>query len=189
MALMLSGKLQPLELIDHLLWPDGSIQVTPDKVIDFTFKLAARSKVDCLYVTEITPEIKKFNSLGEHRLTVKQTIDSSIFPPEWILPDRYKYLNLDEYLFGLVDKIEKDSLYDKRVERLSHEIWLFKDQKLDDILKVLIYVIDIMIEKNIIWGVGRGSSCSSYLLYLLGLHEVDPVQYGIEITDFIRQEK
>jgi DNA polymerase III alpha subunit len=50
----------------------------------------------------------------------------------------------------------------------------------------LIYVIDVMTEKNVVWGVGRGSSCSSYLLYLLGLHEVDPVKYEIEISDFLR---
>jgi len=50
----------------------------------------------------------------------------------------------------------------------------------------LIYVLDVMREKKVIWGVGRGSSCSSYLLYLLGLHEVDPVKYDVEFTDFIR---
>ena len=88
-----------------------------------------------------------------------------------------------------VDRIERDDLYEERVERLSSEIWLFKSEKLDEVLRVLIYVVDTMREKNVIWGVGRGSSCSSYLLYLLGLHEVDPVRYQIEVTDFIRQEK
>lgn len=178
--------LKPIELIDHLLWPDGTIQVTPEKVIDFTFKLATHGKVDCLSVTELTPEIRQFNALGEHRLTVKQSVDPRNFPPNWVLPEPYKYFNLDEYLFGLADRIERDDLYEARVERLSSEIWLFKEEKLDDVLRVLIYVIDVMKEKNVIWGVGRGSSCSSYLLFLLGLHEVDPVRYGIEVTDFIR---
>jgi DNA polymerase III alpha subunit len=82
--------------------------------------------------------------------------------------------------------IEKDELYDKRIERLSQEICLFKELELENVLKTLIYVIDVMKDKNIVWGVGRGSSCSSYLLFILGLHEVDPVKYDIEITDFIR---
>jgi DNA polymerase III alpha subunit len=178
--------LKPIELIDHLLWPDGTVQVTPEKLIDFTFKLAAKGKTDCLSVTELTPEINQFNSFGEHQLTVKESVDPEIFPPEWILPEHYKYLDIDEYLLGLVDRIEKDDLYEKRVERLSSEIWLFKEQKLDDVLRVLIYVVDTMKEQNVIWGVGRGSSCSSYLLFLLGLHEVDAVRYSIEITDFLR---
>lgn len=181
--------LKPLELTDHLLWPDGTVQVTPDKVIDFTYKLAARGKVDRLSVTEVTPEIKQYNVLSEHPLSVKNSVDPRIFPPDWVLPERYKYLNLDEYLFGLVDRIERDDLYEERVERLSSEIWLFKEAQLDDVLRVLVYVIDVMTEKKVVWGVGRGSSCSSYLLYLLGLHEVDPVRYGIEVTDFIRQER
>lgn len=180
--------LQPIELIDHLLWPDGTIQVTPEKLIDFTFKLASIGAEDKLAVTELTPEIKQFNSFGERQLSVKSSVDPTIFPPEWTLPEKYKYLLLDDYLYGLVDRIEKDDLYEKRVERLSSEIWLFKEQKLEDVLRVLIYVIDTMIEKNIVWGVGRGSSCSSYLLFLLGLHEVDTVLYDIEVSDFIRQE-
>jgi DNA polymerase III alpha subunit len=181
--------LAPIELIDHLLWPDGTVQVTPDKVIDFTFKLSAKGRIDDLAVTELTPEIEQFNSLSDNALKVKSEVSPDLFPPKWIIPDRYKYLNLDEYLFGLVDKIERDELYEKRVERLSSEIWLFKEQKLDDVLRVLIFVVDTMKDQKVIWGVGRGSSCSSYLLYLLGLHEVDPVLYDIEIADFIRQEK
>lgn len=180
-------KLQPIELVDHLLWPDGIIQVTPEKVIDFTYKLIG--KEDKLTVTEITPDIKQFNLFGDHKLEIKQSVNPKLFPPDWVLPEPYKYFDLDEHLYGLVDRIERDGLYEKRVERLSSEIWLFKENKLDEVLRVLIYIIDIMIEKNIVWGVGRGSSCSSYLLFLLGLHEVDAVLYEIEITDFIRQEK
>lgn len=185
---MPTDKLKPLKLNDHLLWPDGTIQVSPEKVVDFTIKLAPRGKAQKLSVTQVTPEIEQYNRLSEHKLTIKTEVDD-VFPPEWVLPERYKYLDLDEYLFGLAEKIEKDSLYEKRVERLSHEIWLFKEEKLDDVLRVLIYIVDTMKEKNVVWGVGRGSSCSSYLLYLLGLHEVDPVKYDIEVTDFIRQEK
>ena len=185
---MPAESLKPLKLADHLLWPDGTIQVSPEKVVDFTIKLAPRGKAHKLSVTEVNSNIAQFNQLSDHKLVVKTSCDD-VFPSEWVLTERYKYLDLDEYLFGLAAKIEKDSLYEKRVERLSHEIWLFKEEKLDDVLRVLIYVVDTMKEKNVVWGVGRGSSCSSYLLYLLGLHEVDPVKYDIEVTDFIRQER
>lgn len=177
--------LSPLDLGNHLLWPDGTIQVSPEKLVEYTFKLASKPDAK-LAVTELTQEIKQFNSFSDTKITLKSVVDPSIFPPEWVLPDRYKYKNLDEYLFGLIDRIEKDDLYEERILRLSSEIWLFKEHKLEDILRALIYVVDVMTEKKVVWGVGRGSSCSSYLLYLLGLHEVDPVRYGIEITDFIR---
>ena len=37
---------------------------------------------------------------------------------------------------------------------------------------------DFMRENNIVWGVGRGSSVASYVLYLIGVHRIDPTQYG-----------
>jgi DNA polymerase III alpha subunit len=63
---------------------------------------------------------------------------------------------------------------------------LFKELELGDVLRCLIYVVDTMKAKRVTWGVGRGSSCSSYLLYLLDLHSVDAVKYDIDITDFIK---
>lgn len=178
--------LSPIDLGDHLLWPDGTIQVTPEKLIDFTFKLSAKGEEECLSVTEITPEIKQFNAFSDHKLTVKEFIDPSIFPPNWTIPDKYLNFDLDTYLFSLSEKIEHDSLYDIRMQRLADEIFTFKKLNLDELLKLLIYIIDVMKETKSIWGVGRGSSCSSYLLYLMGLHEIDPVLYDIALSDFLK---
>jgi DNA polymerase III alpha subunit len=177
----------PIVVEDHLLWPDGTISVDPDSIVSYILRMSSETHgIEKLYVTSITPEILAYNSISDHELKIKTECNVK-FPPEWKLPGQYKYdLNLEDYLIGLVDRIEKDDLYEKRVERLSTEIWMFKQLKLEDVLRTLIYVIDVMKEKKVIWGVGRGSSCSSYLLYLLGLHEVDSVKYDIEITDFIK---
>jgi DNA polymerase III alpha subunit len=179
-------QLLPIVVEDHLLWPDGSISVDPDSVVDYVFKLSSQGRsLESLYVSSVTPDIIAYNEVSDLPLTVKVSSNFH-FPPRWVLPEKYEKLDLDDYLFKLVDRVEKDYLYEKRVERLSTEIFLFKEQKLEDVLRVLIYVIDVMVEKKVIWGVGRGSSCSSYLLYLLGLHEVDAVAYDIEITDFLK---
>ena len=174
----------PIVIEDHLLWPDGSISVIPEEVVKYVYRMNANGDLSKLFVTELTPEIKKYNEVSDVPIKVKSECDE--IDLRWILPDHYKYLDLDEYLLKLADKIEKDKWYEQRVERLCQEIWMFRALNLDEVLRTLIYVIDVMTEKNVIWGVGRGSSCSSYLLFLLGLHEVDPVRYGIEITDFIR---
>ncbi len=145
--------------------------------------------VDKLATTEVTPEIAEFNQLGDGVIGVKTGVTPGLFPPDWILPETYKYLDLDLYLVGLVDRIEKDDLYAERFERLTLEIALFRNLGLNEVLRTLIFVVDRMREAGAVWGVGRGSSCSSYLLYLLGLHCVDPVRYDIQITDFIRTEE
>ena len=179
--------LSPLELEDRLLWADGVSTVTPENLPAALLKLAGTKK---LAVTEISDEIKAYNLFSSEPVSVKSEVDLNKFPPNWVLPDFYKYdLDLDVFLIGLADRIEKDSLYEQRVERLSYEIWLFKELKLDDVLRALIFIVEKMIEKKAVWGVGRGSSCSSYLLFLLGLHEVDPVKYEIDISDFIRLQE
>jgi DNA polymerase III alpha subunit len=51
---------------------------------------------------------------------------------------------------------------------------------------MLIYIIDTMRKNNIVWGVGRGSSVASYILYLLGVHKVDSVKYNLHIEEFLK---
>lgn len=172
------------ELKDRVVWFDGTVQVRPQ---DLPKYLLAGVPLSKLAVTELTPEIEQLNRLSDDKLLVKQDADLSAYPPEWSLPDGYKYLNLDEYLEGLADRVERDELYEQRLVRLAEEIDLFTQLQLHNVLRALIYIVDELTRQGVLWGVGRGSSCSSYLLYLIGLHEVDPVKYDIPITDFIRE--
>lgn len=178
-------EISPIIVEDHLLWPDGSISVDPSCVIDFIFKLSANNvSIEKLFVTELSPEITEYNKVVESPISIK-THCSIDLPSPWMIPDHYKNLDLDNYLNTLFIKIEHDSLYELRKIRLSSEISLFKKFKLEEVLRTLIYVIDTLKLNNIVWGVGRGSSCSSYLLFLLDLHEIDSVKYDIPISDFL----
>jgi DNA polymerase III alpha subunit len=78
-----------------------------------------------------------------------------------------------------------DQNYDRRIIRINNELEEFKRRNLIPLFKTIIYVVDTLREKQILWGVGRGSSCASYLLYLIGLHCVDPVQYDISMNEFL----
>ena len=177
--------MNPLQVQDYLLWDDGSISVDPDKIIDYLFRIKDPSK---LFVTSINQDIKDYNQVTDKKLSVK-TKSVQEFPPQWNIPDKYINLNMDEYQISLAELIDpNDKLYQQRIERLSKEIWMFNQLNLDIVLKTLVFIIDTMIEKNVVWGVGRGSSCSSYLLFLMGLHCVDPVLYDIDINDFLTFE-
>lgn len=176
--------MKPIDLGDRLLWPDGDFTVDPDKIVDFILKMP-KGSASHLKTAEMTDDVRSYNAIADAPITTKDAV-SGVFPPNWVLPAEYRDLDLDEYLIGLSARVENDALADSRIERLAHEIWLFRENDLDDVLRCLIYVVDTLKEKNVVWGVGRGSSCSSYLLYLIGLHSVDPVKYDIDITDFIR---
>jgi DNA polymerase III alpha subunit len=39
---------------------------------------------------------------------------------------------------------------------------------------------------DIIWGVGRGSSVASYVLYIIGIHRINSIQYDLDYKEFLR---
>jgi DNA polymerase III alpha subunit len=43
-----------------------------------------------------------------------------------------------------------------------------------------------MRENKIVWGVGRGSSVASYVLYLIGIHKINSLKYNLDINEFLR---
>jgi DNA polymerase III alpha subunit len=63
---------------------------------------------------------------------------------------------------------------------------LYQERDLFDLLRYLKYLVDIMTENKIIWGVGRGSSVASYVLYKLGVHRIDSMFYNLDIHEFLR---
>lgn len=70
--------------------------------------------------------------------------------------------------------------------RVWEELDEFKERGMHNLLRYMIYLVDFMRENNIVWGVGRGSSVSSYVLYLIGIHKVDSIKYGLDINEFLR---
>ena len=50
----------------------------------------------------------------------------------------------------------------------------------------MVYLVDHMRENNIVWGVGRGSSTASYVLFLIGIHKINSIQFGLDWREFLR---
>jgi DNA polymerase-3 subunit alpha len=83
------------------------------------------------------------------------------------------------------DNIPEDRM-DAYIDRIVNEFEMFKSRGLLDVLKTVIYIVDTFEKNDIVWGTGRGSSCASYILYILGLHEVDSVKYDLDIHEFFK---
>jgi DNA polymerase III alpha subunit len=97
----------------------------------------------------------------------------------WHMPNEYKNLDIAEYILSLCDT-------DARLQRCGEELLLFQERNLFDLLRYLKYLVDTMRSHNMIWGVGRGSSVASYVLYLLGVHRIDSMFYDLEPSEFLR---
>jgi DNA polymerase III alpha subunit len=97
----------------------------------------------------------------------------------WHMPDQYKTLDIAEHVLGLCQT-------EAELQRCGAELLLYQERGLFDLLRYLKYLVDIMIKNNIIWGVGRGSSVASYVLYKLGVHKINSMYYNLDITEFLR---
>ena len=98
---------------------------------------------------------------------------------EWFMPDSYKNIDLGEYL------LSKCTTEDQKT-RVVNELAEFNQRNMLMLLRYMIYLVDFMKEKNIVWGVGRGSSVASYILYLIGVHRVDSLKYDLDFKEFMR---
>jgi len=97
----------------------------------------------------------------------------------WLMPNEYKQLDIEQYL---LQKIETQ----QQRQRVELEFDEFKQRGMLPMLKFLVYMVDQLKHNNIMWGVGRGSSVSSYILYLIGVHRVDSIKYDLDYKEFLR---
>ena len=98
---------------------------------------------------------------------------------QWFMPDKYKNLDIHHYL-------EEKCKTPEQAERVTQEYTEYEKRGLLNLLRFLVYLVDTMRENNIVWGVGRGSSVASYVLYLIGIHKINSIQYELDWHEFMR---
>jgi len=113
-------------------------------------------------------------------LDVDQKTFDGVCQSEWFMPDEYKTLNVYDYVMNKAG----DDLAE--LERVEEELAQFKVRGMTNLLRYMIYLVDFMRENDIVWGVGRGSSVASYVLYLIGVHKVNSIQFGLDWREFLR---
>lgn len=96
----------------------------------------------------------------------------------WLMPDSYKNMDIETFLVQNSNK--------EHYQRLMEELDEFKARNMLDLLRWMKYFVDTCTEKGIVWGVGRGSSVASYVLYIIGVHSIDPIEYNLDWRDFLR---
>ena len=97
----------------------------------------------------------------------------------WLMPEEYKQMDIAQHVIDLCKT-------DAEIQRAGQELLLFQERNLFDLLKYLKYLVDTMKSNDVIWGVGRGSSVASYVLYILGVHRIDSMYYDLDPAEFLR---
>lgn len=138
--------------------------------------------LDQIFAEPSTEVQALFKNLGVSPKQVDAYEDQKFFDEanqlEWFMPKDY-YPNLVEMLYGMCDTKEQ-------TDRVSEELTAFIEHGMMDLLFYLKYLVDTLRENNIVWGVGRGSSVASYVLYLIGVHKIDSIKYNLDWREFLR---
>lgn len=101
------------------------------------------------------------------------------FQQHWHMPDEYKNLDIAKWLL-------EQCRNDVELQRIGKELLLYQERDLFDLLRYLKYLVDVMRENRVVWGVGRGSSVASYALFLLGIHKIDSIYYNLDVEEFLK---
>jgi DNA polymerase III alpha subunit len=98
---------------------------------------------------------------------------------QWRMPDKYREMDIAKWIL-------EQCHTEAELQRVGEELLLFQERDLFELLKWLKYFVDTMRANNIVWGVGRGSSVASYVLYLIGVHRINSMYYDLNIDEFLK---
>lgn len=140
---------------------------------------------DIIFV-ENPEEFKMFSDISGAKLLhpIPESIDLAELDKEcqhhWNMPKEYQTLDIVFWLREQVPPWADEAI------RLEEEIKAFCDRDMLDLLRWLKYFVDTCTKNNIVWGVGRGSSVASYVLFLIGVHSINPIKYNLDWQEFLR---
>lgn len=122
-------------------------------------------------------ELKPYVEIDQNSCSIEQFDNEN--QKNWFMPKKYLEMDIEKNLIELCKN-------DTEKSRVLEELLLYKERNLYNLLKFLYYLVDMMRSNNIVWGVGRGSSVASYILFLIGVHHIDSIKYELDINEFLK---
>lgn len=137
----------------------------------------------------LSDDIKLYNdNCAEFDIEKVQILSETDFDRinTYLIPKHYLDIDVEEYIKKLVSDRVDVTDNGEASHRVDTELAEYKARNLYPVLRVLIYIIDTMRKNDIVWGIGRGSSIASYVLYLLSVHKVNSIKYNLDIKEFLK---
>jgi len=163
----------------------GRISYTENEIIEFLY---SNINISNLFlsddITNYNENCKKYNKDSYMikklpKILHSPEIEHKNRKSRWFYPSEYDSINIREYLLNLCKT-------DIEIQRVNLEMDLYEKREMISILRLMIYLVDHFKKNNVIFGVGRGSSVASYVLYLIGIHKIDSIKYNLDINEFLR---
>lgn len=121
--------------------------------------------------------IPKIIQYEEYKTSVSE-FDENL-QSKWFMPAEYMNMDIAKWV---LDQCQTDA----ELQRVGEELLRFQELGMFSVLSYCKYLVDTMRKNNVVWGVGRGSSVASYVLYLIGVHRINSLHYDLSIDEFLK---
>ena len=129
---------------------------------------------NALYVEHI-PELIQY--IFDESMTIQEFDEKC--QENYYIPKEYRDFDIAKFV---LDQCQNEA----ELQRAGEELLLYQERDMFTLLKYLKYLVDTMRANDIVWGVGRGSSVSSFVLFLIGVHKINSLYYDLPITEFLK---
>jgi DNA polymerase III alpha subunit len=163
----------------------GQLILTEDDLCDLYMRDPTRTIKTCLVDDSIN--LDNIFLSNENLPTLVEYVESKLSLEEfdnnnqlqWQMPAEYYEIDIAKWV---LDQCKTE----EELQRAGDELIKFHDRNMFPLLKYLKYLVDTMRRNNIVWGVGRGSSVASYVLYLIGIHRINSLYYQLSVDEFLK---
>lgn len=124
-------------------------------------------------------ELSKLSVLPNIDLTVESWHKEN--QNNWFMPAEYKNLDIAAWVLNECNGNETE------LQRCGQELLEYAARDLLPLLQYLKFLVDTMKANNIVWGVGRGSSTASFVLYKIGVHRINSIEYQLPLEEFFKE--
>lgn len=135
---------------------------TDSNIDDITLELNSKPKIIKFKEQDIS--IQEFDTINQNN---------------WFMPKEYLEMDIAKWV---LDQCNGDA----ELQRAGDELLKFHERDMFNLLRYLKYLVDVMRENNVVWGVGRGSSVASFVLFLIGIHKVNSLYFDLPIEEFLK---
>lgn len=158
----------------RILLEDGTSVVGVD---DLALRILKKEPIENIKVLDGF-DTDSFKKIFGDDLSISETYTPTVVPPSHgDCPESF------DMLMARILESDRFNSCDEYVARVEMELSFFETTKNIEFLLGVSDLIEQFRTSGVVWGVGRGSACASLVLYILHVHDIDPIQYDISFSE------
>lgn len=173
-----------IKLSNRSILHDGTVICDSDALVEVLY---SGNSVQGTFCKDLEDQIEwdRANKDSDTDLSGPVFADKSMYDGidwynHWLTPEPYASMDLQAWC---LEKCQTD----QETNRVIDEIQEYESRNMIPIMKHLLYCVDTWRKHNVVWGVGRGSSVCSFVLYLIGINRINPLKFNLDLDEWLHK--